>query len=90
MADKISGLVTNVVDGDTFDVKVTWRSQYNQNNYSDSERVRINKIDAPELTNPGGLAAKERLARRIHGKMVSLTVYSRDTYGRLICDVSMS
>jgi len=90
MADKISGLVTNVVDGDTFDVKVTWLSQYNKNNYGDSERVRINKIDAPELAYPGGLAAKEKLARRIDGKIVNLTIYSRDTYGRLICDVSVS
>jgi endonuclease YncB( thermonuclease family) len=90
MADRISGLVTSVVDGDTFDVKVTWRSQYNQNNYGDSERVRINKIDAPELTNPGGLSAKEKLARRIDGKIVNLTIYSRDVYGRIVSDVILA
>ncbi|MCK4404639.1 MAG: thermonuclease family protein [candidate division Zixibacteria bacterium] len=89
MADKIRGLVTDVVDGDTFDVKVTWRSPDNANEYDDTERIRINKIDAPELTDPGGPGAKETLEDAIDGKVVDLTVYSRDKYGRLVCDVSV-
>jgi endonuclease YncB( thermonuclease family) len=90
MADVIWGDVTNVVDGDTFDVKVTHYQKSNRIEYNDAERIRIAGIDAPELSTAYGMTAKQRLARRIGGKHVRLTVKSRDTYRRLVCDVSLS
>jgi len=90
MADKISGVVTNVIDGDTFDINVNWQSPYNKIRYNQSERIRINNTNAPELNEPGGPRDKDKLKRRIEGKQVNLTIYSRDTYSRLICDVSLA
>ena len=87
--DRIKGKVTNVVDGDTFDVNVTWVSPANTYKYNVSERIRINQIDAPEVYEPGYVTATDKLRRRIGGKMVSLAVHSRDAYRRLICDVSL-
>jgi len=40
MADTIRGLVTNIVDGDTFDMKVTHVGKNNKYEYNDEERVR--------------------------------------------------
>jgi len=90
MNDLLWGDVTNVVDGDTFDVNVTHYGKNNQYSYNDKERIRIASLDAPELSAFGGFAAKERLERRIAGKHVRLSVQSRDVYGRPVCDVSLA
>ncbi len=48
--------VEKVIDGDTFDVTPNWK-------WGDKEgdRVRIANLDAPELNQPGGQAAKTRM-----------------------------
>lgn len=90
MAGVLWGDVAEVIDGDTFDVKVTHYSKQNQREYNNKERVRIASIDAPELPSPLGYTAKQKLERRIGGKHVRLGIQSRDTYGRLVCDVSLA
>jgi len=48
--------VTEVVDGDTFDVTPSWRWQGQT-----GSRVRPTGYDAPELTASVGMAAKAKL-----------------------------
>jgi endonuclease YncB( thermonuclease family) len=50
------------------------------------EAVRLAGIDAPELSAPGGEAARDYLIWLVHGKQVDLVAGSeeRDKYGRLI------
>ena len=76
--------VTNIVDGDTFDVAPgwTWQSQ-------SGSRVRIAGYDAPELSAVGGEAAKEELSNLILGKMVELKNCVNISYERLVCDVHL-
>lgn len=74
--------VIAVIDGDTFDVTPNW-----QCNGSPGNRVRPIGYDAPELHEPGGLAAKQKLERLILGKMVSLGTAHRIDRGRLVCEV---
>ncbi len=89
MPDTIWGDVIRVVDGDTFDVRVTHYSPQNRIRYNNIERVRLASANAPELTGLLGFSAKQQLERRISGKSVRLTVHTRDIYGRLVCDVSV-
>ena len=49
MADILWGDVTNVVDGDTFDVDVTHHAKANKISYNSQECIRIAGIDAPEI-----------------------------------------
>lgn len=88
MADVIWGDVTQVIDGDTFDVNVTHYSRTNAVRYNDRERIRVAGIDAPELRTRFGLRAKQQLERALLGEHVRLNVQSRDVYGRLVCQVS--
>jgi len=74
--------VTNIVDGDTFDVAPDW----SWNNQSGST-VRIAGYDAPELNEVGGEAAKQKLSNLIFGKTVELKNRVNISYGRLVCDV---
>jgi len=48
MADTIRGPVINIVDGDTFDMRVTHTGRNNQYQYNNEERIRIANIDAPD------------------------------------------
>jgi endonuclease YncB( thermonuclease family) len=89
MADTIRRPVTKVIDGDTFDIKVTHTSKNNEYNYSDTERIRITSIDAAELGSLGGYRDKERLEKAISGKEVRCYVYSRDSYGRVVAEVTI-
>lgn len=77
--------VTNVVDGDTFDVTPgwTWSGQK-------GSRVRPAGYDAPEMSNVGGQAAKNKLTSLLYGKTVELGEAYRVDRGRLVCEVFLN
>ena len=69
-----SGVVCNVVDGDTVDVEC-------------EGRVRLADIDCPEMDTPNGPNAKEYATRYLLGKTVYLDIDDQrktDPYGRLV------
>ena len=73
--------VTDVIDGDTFDVKGwEWNGQKGQ-------RVRPTGYDAPELGSYQGQQAKQKLARLILSKNVEIRNAHKIDRGRLVCDV---
>ena len=84
MEDRIIGPVTNIVDGDTFDMEVTEVWKNNVYHYNKQERIRIADIDAPELQDAGGKRSKESLEKKISGYTVECTIQTRDDYGRLV------
>ncbi len=87
MADTIRGLVTKIIDGDTFDMDVTHVGTNNSNRYNQKERVRIANIDEPELRSAAGRRSKDRLERELRGKNVRCYVQSRDIYSRIVAEV---
>lgn len=73
--------VTEVVDGDTFDVPAwKWNGQ-------SGKRVRPTGYDAPELSEPGGYEAKRKLEQLILGKIIEIRNAVKIDRGRLVCDV---
>jgi micrococcal nuclease len=62
-----------VVDGDTF--------RYG------AERVRLRGIDTPELNEPGGQSAKQRLEELLRSGPVRIVPFGRDIYDRVVADV---
>ncbi len=75
-------LVTNIIDGDTFEVNPGWRW-----NGQTGTRVRPTGYDAPELYAYGGRAAKYKLSRLILREEVDLRKAYKVDRGRLVCDV---
>ena len=69
--------VTEVIDGDTF--KTDGRP----------EAIRLAGYDAPEIRQPGGNAAKQRLKDLVLYKRVAVKVVSK-SYGRSVADVSVN
>ena len=89
MTDMIRGIVTNVVDGDTFDLSVAYQAIGNEHEYDDEERIRIANIDAPELPSEPGKRAKKDLEDAILNRSVQCEVQARDAYGRLVSKVKV-
>ena len=69
----VDGRQIYVVDGDTF--------------HYGTERIRLKGIDTPEMSEPGGPAAKLRLEELLHNGLVHLVPHGRDVYNRLVADV---
>ena len=90
MVDIIQGKVTEVIDGDTFDMSVSGRGANNSETYNNTERIRLADVNAPELGSPAGQQAKQDLETRIGGKIVKCEIQSRDSFGRLVCKVSLA
>ncbi len=85
--DRFWGQVLEVYDGDTLVVDVSSQSARNTYPYRDVERVRLRGFNAPELNEPGGVAARARLARLVQGRRVGVKVSARDKFGRIIGEV---
>lgn len=69
------GVVTWVSDGDTVWV---------QDDAAQTHKVRLLGIDAPEICQAYGAAAKEALQQRLLGQVVTVRGNQRDDYGRLL------
>ena len=67
------GTVSHVSDGDSLWVRPLHGGP--------AQELRIEGIDAPELCQPGGLQAREALARLLHQR-VRVRVRAHDDYGR--------
>jgi micrococcal nuclease len=67
--------VTSVHDGDTLT---------GINEAIEQVRVRLDAVDAPELSQPYGQASRKALAEKVFGKAVTVTTKKRDQYGRVI------
>lgn len=63
----------SAVDGDTIRVG--------------GERIRLRGIDTPELDEPDGLVAKQRLEELLRSGPMEIIPHGRDVYDRLIADV---
>lgn len=71
------GKVKQVIDGDTFDL-------------AGGEQVRIANLDAPELGEKGGQAAKKRLQQVLpKGQQVGLSKPLAKSYGRTVRKVTV-
>ena len=89
MQDIIFGMVDSVIDGDTFIIKVKEANKSNQSNYNRWERIRIANIITEELDTLNGKRDKVKLESVVQGKVVSCSVQSRDTFGRVVADVKI-
>ena len=83
------GLVIVIIDGDTFDLKITHTGNNNRYKYNTKTRIRIADIDAPELNTASGKRSKELLEKRLKDKEVRCYVQSKDTYGRIVAEVEV-
>ena len=51
------------------------------------DRIRLRGIDTPELSEPGGPAARQRLEQLLQEGPVKIVPHGQDVYGRTVADV---
>lgn len=77
------GYCHQVLDGDTYTVLLD--QGFTVYSY---QRIRLRGLDCPELSGPGGLAAKQAAETRVFAKPVLLTVHRDErTFERWVADV---
>lgn len=74
-----SGRVTHVTDGDTLWVQPL--------NGGVVRKIRMDGIDAPEICQVYGVAAREALMARVQGQAVRVVGRRKDDYGRLLARI---
>jgi endonuclease YncB( thermonuclease family) len=90
--DEAYGIVTNVVDGDTFDVTM---EKANEKVLYRVERIRLADVNSPEMDSEKGPAARDftyavLMNKRVFLDIDDLSVTGRDSYGRMICVAYLS
>ena len=79
-AQTIQGKVVRVADGDTITVLDATNTQ---------NKVRLNKIDAPEKSQAFGEVSRKHLASMVAGNVVKVEWTKKDKYGRILGDISI-
>jgi len=77
--DEASGTVTNVVDGDTFDIRI---EKTDPRIIYEVERVRLADVDSPEMSTPEGPPAKVYTTETLLGQKVWLDIDNKSKDGR--------
>ena len=72
--------VTAVTDGDS--VRAT-------DSHGQRRKIRLAYIDAPELQQPHGTAARDAVRRLIDGQQVEVAVFDTDQYGREVAQIRL-
>ena len=52
-----------------------------------TERIRLRGLNAPELSEPGGFEARQRLVELLSQGNIRLIPHGKDVYGRMLADV---
>lgn len=73
--------VSRVHDGDTLWVQPVEGGRY--------RKLRIDGIDAPEICQSGGLAARDALRRHVQDRVVTVRERQLDKYGRALVTLSL-
>ena len=76
------GVVSYVADGDTVHVR--------SSNGGIVRKIRILGIDAPEICQTGGVAARQALQTRVLRRSVTVRVHGVDDYGRDLATLYLS
>lgn len=81
-AKAYNAIVTYVTDGDTLWVQALAGGP--------PRKLRLDGIDAPEICQPGGAAARTELQQRVLHQPVAVTVRRSDDYGRALARIELS
>ena len=79
-AQTIQGKVVRVADGDTITILDSTNVQ---------NKVRLNKIDAPEKSQAFGEVSRKHLASMVASKNVQVEWTKKDKYGRILGDITI-
>ncbi len=83
---KIYGLVTSIVDGNTFEISV--QDENDENGVEKhTEKIRIHGMDKPAVSTLSGILAKLELEKKIVGRKLECEIINRDDADQLVAVV---
>ncbi|NQV15247.1 hypothetical protein HQ531_07305 [bacterium] len=85
--NKIVGLVTSIVDGNTFEISVHENNSDGSNAEKRLEKIRIQGFDKPAASTLSGILAKLELEKMIVGRTLECEIVGRDDSNQIIAIV---
>ena len=89
MAEILIGQVMNVIDGQHFYMRVTHLGKNNRRKYNPEERIKIEKLAAPDQSISDKVLSKAELEIILQGHGVKCAIQTRDRYGCLTANVML-
>jgi len=87
MANMIKGLVTNIVDGNTFEISVQNNNGLSSAGEKRTEIIRIQGMDKPSISTLSGILAKLELEKKIVGRILECEIVEKNDNDQLIAIV---
>jgi len=84
---KICGLVTTIIDGNTFEISVPEIGENTINGDKQTKTIRIHGMDKPSASTLSGILAKLELEKMIVGRTVECEVIEKGDSDQLIAVV---
>jgi endonuclease YncB( thermonuclease family) len=84
---KLSGLVTSIVDGNTFEISVLDQDGSASSTAKRIEKIRIHGMDKPAASTLPGILAKLELEKMIVGHTLECEIIDKDERDQLIAVV---
>lgn len=84
---KIVGLVTSIVDGNTFEISVHENNGNGTAGEKRLEKIRIQGFDKPSASTLSGILAKLELEKMIVGRTLECEIIQRDDANQIIATV---
>ena len=84
---RIRGLVTGIVDGNTFEMSVQNGNGYSAKGEKRQEIIRIYGMDKPAASTLSGILAKLELEKKIVGRTLECDIIEKDEMDQLIAIV---
>lgn len=86
--DIIKGKVSEVIDEKTLKIDVFYRCQENKETYENQEKVLIEELDAPDVSEIFAGRVKREIEKAVAGRFIRCDIKRRDSRGTLRCKVS--
>ncbi len=89
MSDIISGIVSSLINADTFELKVITVGDGNRHSYAGIEKIKAVNFEIFNSADTGNSNAKPELEPKMLGAAVRCIIHGRDDHGNVLADVSL-
>ena len=87
MVKMIKGLVTNILDGNSFEISVQNSNGLSSNGEKRTEIIRIQGMNKPSTSTLSGILAKLELEKKIVGRILECEIIEKNDHDQLIAIV---
>jgi len=87
--DFVIGDVTDVIDGETLNIKVDRTSEEKRHESGGSENIRIRRIWLTDIVWMNGVSTRSQIEKMLKGKRIFCSIRAQEQGGKIVADVHL-